>query len=180
MGEAATEAAIRGGGDAKDGPMKNTHSVYSAFNVGANLVYKTKEGYKLYPGANMENASYGLTTCAERSGIDHATNSGERKLVAVVLAGKRSSVKLPEFFVWPCGACRQKIFEFCPKAGDIPVISVRVDLKKGVIETDHESIRSLLPKPFGPQDLGDCYSPHIPSGIAHASKATLDSLTLAK
>merc|ERR1712098_502822 len=149
------DAAIRGVVDAKDGPMKNTHSVYSNYNVGANLVYKVEGGFKLYSGANQENASYGITTCAERSGIDHAANSGERNLVTVVLAGKPKCAKVPEHFVWPCGACRQKIFEFCPKAGDIPVISVRVNLKKGVIETEHESIRSLLPKPFGPQDLGD-------------------------
>jgi len=109
---------------------------YSKFPVGAAVL---TDGGEIFSGCNIENASFGLTTCAERIAIFQAVSSGFRRIAAVVLYTSTSSP------VSPCGACRQVIQEFGP---DARVVSICDRSRR--IET---TIHSLLPEAFGPQDL---------------------------
>lgn len=110
---------------------------YSHFPVGACLV--TKDG-KVYQGLNIENASYGLSNCAERTAIFKAISEGEREFQHLVVAGHT-----PEPIA-PCGACRQVIAEFCQS--DMPVTLVGDD---GV--TKETTVGELLPYSFTNKDL---------------------------
>lgn len=78
---------------------------YSRFPVGAALLTAQ---HKVYTGANIENSSYGLTVCAERTAVFKAVNAGEREFEAIAVAGNADS------FVYPCGACLQVLAEFAP------------------------------------------------------------------
>lgn len=104
---------------------------FSKFRVGAAL---ETAGGRVYTGANIENASYGLTLCAERVAIFTAVAAGERKFrrIAVVADTHRLTP--------PCGACRQIIWEFC---GDLEVILGNLKGKAKV-----ERMKRLLPHPF--------------------------------
>ena len=114
----------------------SSYSPYSEFRVGAAVL--TGSG-KIYSGANVENASYGLCNCAERTAIFTAAAAGERTLKAVVVYTPTSTPTMP------CGACRQVINEFGPNAAVI-----------GICDSD-ERIESTLPDllhhAFGPHDL---------------------------
>lgn len=90
--------------------MKEAYAPYSHFSVGAAILAKNGE---VYTGFNIENASYSLTNCAERTALFSAVNSGERDFEAIaVVGGKNGRV---ESFCPPCGACRQVLKEFCGK-----------------------------------------------------------------
>ncbi len=104
---------------------------YSHFLVGAAL--ETERG-RIYTGCNIENASYGLTVCAERVAIFKALSEGERKFkrLAVVADTDRLTP--------PCGACRQIIWEFC---GNTEIVLANLKGKNSVAR-----MRTLLPKPF--------------------------------
>lgn len=83
----------------------NAHAIYSDFPVGAALL--TKSG-RVFLGCNVENASYGLTTCAERSAVFAAVGAGEREFAAIAITA-REGRGAP-----PCGSCRQVLQEFAP------------------------------------------------------------------
>ncbi len=85
--------------------LKNAYAPYSKFQVGAALL--TKSG-KVFTGVNIENASYGLTVCAERVAIFKAVSEGETefKKIAITIKGKGKAL--------PCGACLQVMAEFNP------------------------------------------------------------------
>lgn len=87
--------------------MKNAYVPYSKFPVGACAV--NADGEEI-TGSNIENASYGLTVCAERVSLFKAYSEGKRDIVALAVAAE---VEEP---VSPCGACRQVILELAPKA----------------------------------------------------------------
>lgn len=89
---------------------KRAYAPYSNFTVGAALL---SEQGNIYSGCNVENASYGLTVCAERTAIFKMVAAGERRIAAVLVIGDS------EEFLAPCGACRQVIAEFA--ADDTPV-----------------------------------------------------------
>ena len=91
----------------------NAYVPYSKFKVGAAL--KTKNG-KVYLGANIENASYSLTNCAERTAFFKAVYDGEREFEAIAIVGGEDKLCLCP----PCGACRQVMSEFCK--GDFKII----------------------------------------------------------
>ncbi|MEO6873665.1 MAG: cytidine deaminase [Opitutaceae bacterium] len=113
-----------------------SYSPYSKFRVGAAILAGSG---KIYTGTNVENASYGLCNCAERTAVFTAVAAGERvvKAVAVYTATKVSTS--------PCGACRQVINEFGPTALIISVCN-----SDWRTET---TLDRLLPAAFGPADL---------------------------
>jgi len=110
---------------------ENAHAPFSNFRVGAAL--RAKSG-RIFTGCNVENATLGLTCCAERVAIFKAVSEGERGFDAIAVATDTDALTPP------CGACRQIIWEFC---GDVPVILTNL---KGKIE--QTSSGKLLPKPF--------------------------------
>ncbi|AHF07847.1 cytidine deaminase [Desulfitobacterium metallireducens] len=109
---------------------------YSHYPVGAATLWSSGE---IFAGCNVENASFGLTVCAERNSIFQAVAQGERKLKAVAIAVPT------ETFPSPCGACRQVFREF---AEDCLVILVN-----GQGETQLTHLKTLLPDSFGPEFL---------------------------
>ena len=110
---------------------ENAHAPYSNFKVGAAV--ETRSG-KIFTGCNVENASYGLTICAERVAIFKAISEGEGEFTRIAVVADT-----PELTP-PCGACRQIIWEFC---GDVPVIFSNLE---GVTETIQ--MKELLPRAF--------------------------------
>jgi cytidine deaminase len=110
---------------------ENAHAPYSNFRVGAAL--RATSGV-VYTGCNVENATYGLTVCAERVAIFKAISEGERGFEAIAIVADTDALTPP------CGACRQIIWEFC---GDVEVILANL---KGKAETLRAS--ALLPTPF--------------------------------
>lgn len=114
----------------------NAYAPYSRFKVGSAVL--TDRG-KIYSGCNVENASYGLTNCAERTAIFKAVSDGQRKIKAIAIV-----LDAPDFGA-PCGACRQVIYEFGPQA-DVIMATVKGKYKIA-------KISELLPYAFGPENL---------------------------
>ncbi|MFD0771374.1 cytidine deaminase [Bacillus sp. CGMCC 1.60114] len=117
--------------------LSKAYIPYSKFPVGAALV--TKEG-KIYTGCNIENASYGLCNCAERTAIFKAVSEGERDFSYLVVTGNTDGP------ISPCGACRQVIAEFCD-----PQMPVLLTNQKG--DEKEVTVESLLPGGFSKDDL---------------------------
>jgi cytidine deaminase len=116
--------------------LENAHAAYSNFRVGAAL--RATSG-RIFGGCNVENATYGLTVCAERVAIFKAISEGERGFDSIVVVTD-TDVLTP-----PCGACRQIIWEFC---GDIPVVLANLAGKVEVLR-----MSGLFPKPFDSSNL---------------------------
>lgn len=114
-----------------------SYAPYSNFPVGAALLC---EDGTVYTGCNVENAAYGSTICAERTALVKAVSEGRRSFTAIAIAGKG------EDYCWPCGPCRQMLYEFAP---ELRVLAARGD--GGFLET---SLSQLLPHGFGPKNLG--------------------------
>ncbi len=122
-----------------DGPLltaalavrENAFAPYSHFTVGAAL--EDDDG-RIHTGCNVENATYGLTVCAERVAIFKAISEGVRKFRRVAVAADTENLTPP------CGACRQILWEFC---GDIEIALVN---PRGKTET--YQLKDLFPKPF--------------------------------
>jgi cytidine deaminase len=113
---------------------QNAYVPYSKYKVGAAIL--TENG-QITPGCNVENASYGLCNCAERTAIFTAACTGQRTVVAVAVATEDGGT--------PCGACRQVIAEFSPR-DDTPLIVLLLD-KSGTVVTE-TTLAELLPMPF--------------------------------
>lgn len=112
------------------------YAPYSGYKVGAALL--TKSG-KVYTGANIENASFSPTVCAERTAFFKAINDGEREFSMIAIAGgKGDSISS----AYPCGVCRQVMAEFCEDDFKILVI-------KDNGEYDTFTLGNLLPFSFG-------------------------------
>ena len=111
---------------------KNAYAPYSKFLVGACAVF---ESGKTYTGCNVENASYGLSLCAERNTLSTAIAQGEKsKLIAIAIY----SPNMPACV--PCGACRQWLNEFAPDA------QVILETANGEVQT--YLVKELLPYAF--------------------------------
>ena len=115
---------------------KRAYVPYSNFAVGAVVVSKKGE---VYTGCNVENASYGLTVCAERNAIFKAVTEGEREFSLLVVVGDTEGPCMP------CGACRQVIREF---GSDIKIIAANLSG-----ESKETTIAELLPEAFDYNDL---------------------------
>ncbi len=112
---------------------ERAYAPYSKFKVGAALL---AEDERVFTGCNVENASYGLTNCAERTAVFKAVSEGATRFKAIAIAGGVGDVAMP------CGACRQVLAEFCPP--DAPVRCVSLD---GAITKDF-TVGALLPGVF--------------------------------
>jgi len=112
------------------------YSPYSRVRVGAALLAEDGE---VYTGCNVENASYGLTLCAERSAVVRAIAAGERRFRAIAIATDRPQALMP------CGACRQFLLEFAPQ------LWIHVQGAASARET--VNLADLLPRAFSPADL---------------------------
>ncbi len=111
------------------------YAPYSEYTVGAALLARTGE---IFEGANVENAAYGSTMCAERIAAFTAVTKGERAFDAIAVVTENGGE--------PCGSCRQVLSEF---GGDLLVIVADVEGK-----IHHESkLKDLMPYAFGPEDL---------------------------
>ena len=117
---------------------QQAYAPYSAFPVGA--VVLTADG-SMVAGCNVENASYGLTVCAERVAVWAAVATGHREVRAVAVAAPKA------LGTTPCGACRQVLNEFAPPDGDLVVVLEGEDGPEQVV------LSALLPRSFGPRDL---------------------------
>lgn len=106
------------------------YTPYSHYNVGAALL--GKDG-KIYTGCNVENASFGLTNCAERTAVFKAVSEGQREFEAIAIAAGQTAP-------WPCGACRQVLNEFAPK--------LKVLITWGKDQVDETTLDALLPHSF--------------------------------
>ncbi|MDQ7794091.1 MAG: cytidine deaminase [bacterium] len=115
-------------GEAADARQR-AYAPYSGFAVGAALL--AADG-SVFTGANVENASYGLTLCAERVALAGAVAAGKREFAALAVVAEGSTV--------PCGACLQSLAEFAPS---LPVILAEPGGPPRALELAH-----LLPKPF--------------------------------
>ncbi len=113
----------------------NAYAPYSSYAVGSALL---AESGATYDGANVENAAYPTSMCAERAAIFKAISNGERKIVAIAVVTENGGS--------PCGACRQVLSEF---GVETVVIMVKED-GEVVLET---TVQDLLPHSFGPEDL---------------------------
>jgi cytidine deaminase len=114
------------------------YAPYSRFQVGAALLC---EDGSIQPGCNVENASYGATICAERTAVAAAVARGQRRFLAVAVAGPAGIA------LGPCGMCRQVLSEFSPDGG---LRVVTRDEAGGMRAT---TIGALLPAAFGAADL---------------------------
>ena len=110
---------------------ENAFAPFSHFRVGAAL--QDADG-RIHTGCNIENATYGLTLCAERVAVFKAVSEGVRKFRRIAVAADTESLTPP------CGACRQILWEFC---GDIEIVLVN---PRGKTETCR--LKDLFPKPF--------------------------------
>jgi cytidine deaminase len=110
---------------------RHAHATYSGFKVGAALETTTGD---IITGCNVENATYGLTICAERVAMFKALSEGHRKFRRVAVVAD-TEAPTP-----PCGACRQILWEF---GGDLEVVLANLER-----ETGRHQLKDLLPLPF--------------------------------
>ena len=110
---------------------ENAHAPYSHFRVGAALEDSTG---RVYTGCNVENATYGLTICAERVAVFKAMSEGARSFLRIAIAADTDALTPP------CGACRQILWEFC---GDVEILLVNLHGKTEIIQ-----LKELLPRAF--------------------------------
>jgi cytidine deaminase len=115
---------------------EQAYAPYSGFQVGAAVF--TEDG-RTFTGANVENASYGLSMCAERTAMFHAAAQGARRVAAVAVSASNDEP------TWPCGACRQVLYEF---GSDVALVSEGLGGRR-----EERRLADLLPDAFGPDDL---------------------------
>lgn len=119
---------------------ERAYAPYSRFKVGAALV---GESGRIYGGCNVENISYGLSSCAERNGIFRAIAEGERRFTAVAVVTDTTAPTAP------CGACRQVLLEFAV-GGDMDVVLATVGGARRLTR-----LSTLLPESFSSFEAGE-------------------------
>ena len=118
---------------------EKSYSPYSKFRVGAALI--TKDG-EIYQGANIENAAYGVTMCAERTAAFTAKLDGVEEFSAIAITSDSND------YIPPCGACRQVLLELCGKDLDVHITNGNGDIKTF-------KLQELLPFSFDDKNLND-------------------------
>lgn len=117
--------------------LERAYVPYSHFPVGAAL---EGEDGSVYTGCNVENAAFGSCICAERTALVKAVSEGCKSFRRLAVVGNSTD------YCWPCGSCRQMLYEFAP------------ELEVLVAKKDHSFVkyrlRELLPQGFGPTSLG--------------------------
>ncbi len=116
--------------------LERSYVPYSRFPVGAALL--CPDG-AVFTGCNVENAAYGSTICAERTALVKAVSEGRREFTALAVVGRS------EDYCWPCGACRQMLYEFAPE--------LTVLVGRGDGQYVKLPLKELLPHGFGPSSL---------------------------
>ena len=114
--------------------MRRAYAPYSRFRVGAALL--TREG-RIFQGCNVENASYGLTLCAERTALGAAVAAGHRHFTALAVASSGKTAPIP------CGACLQTLAEFCR-----PDFVILTAAAQNPAVTISYTLKDLLPQAF--------------------------------
>ncbi len=114
--------------------MRRAYAPYSRFCVGVALL--TREG-RVFQGCNMENASYGLTLCAERTALGAAVAAGHRRFTAIAIASSGQTAPMP------CGACLQALAEFCR-----PDFIIVTAVAKNPTAISVYTLKGLLPQAF--------------------------------
>lgn len=116
--------------------LRHAYSPYSKIQVGAAL--RSRDG-RIHSGCNVENASFGMTWCAERTALVKAVSEGVREFTTLAIA-----TSLPRA-IMPCGACRQVLYEFSP---NLRIVIVGADGQRYATVLD-----DILPEAFGPTDM---------------------------
>jgi cytidine deaminase len=124
---------------AATGALQHAYAPYSLFRVGAAV----RAGGQVFAACNVENASYGLTICAERAAVFAAVGSGRREIEAVAVVTDTPAPTAP------CGACRQVLREFAANPAGVTVVCATL----GGAVVAHK-LSDLLPHDFGPANLG--------------------------
>lgn len=124
-----------------DKARERSYCPYSGFSVGAALL--TKDG-KAYTGANIENASFTPTVCAERVALFTAVHSGEKEFEAIAVVGGPVGKPAEKLFT-PCGVCRQVLSEFCK-----PDMKVIISSANDMLTT---TLGELMPHGFGKESM---------------------------
>ncbi len=127
---------------AKDA-MEKSYAPYSNYNVGAVLLCKNGNTYK---GCNIENASYSVTNCAERTALFSAIANGEKEFKAICIVGGKNG-EITDYAM-PCGVCRQALVEFCDGNFKVYVGISENDIKEYTLD-------ELLPYSFNKSKLGE-------------------------
>ncbi len=120
--------------------QKSAYSPYSRYSVGASVL---TAGGRIFAGCNVENASYGLTVCAERIAVFNAITRNQRSLKAVCIVGTAAK---------PCGACRQVLFEFSTKETILLLVNVDRNTRKQTLT--RTTVHKMLPSAFDPLASG--------------------------
>jgi cytidine deaminase len=130
--------------------LQVSYNPHSHFAVGACLLMT---GGEWVTGANVENAAYGPTICAERSAVVRANAEGFRTFagIAVIGAGKDLSAEAAETVTGPCGVCRQVLYEMAEVGRNDPWVVIASPDKSNIVR---DTVRGLLPYGFGPTNLG--------------------------
>ncbi|MBI4346559.1 MAG: cytidine deaminase [Elusimicrobia bacterium] len=147
-----SRAKMKGLVDAAKAARRRAYCPYSHHPVGAAVL--THKG-RIYTGANVENASYGLSLCAERVAVFNAVSRGDAKLRAVAVACKDAR---------PCGACRQVVMEFSDKDTALILVSTGKDDGRDKVTVTRAAL--LLPGAFDPLASGLLPPPRRNSGAA--------------
>ena len=116
--------------------LERSYSPYSHFPVGAAL--EGADG-KIYTGCNVENAAYGSCICAERTALVKAVSEGCQSFRRLAVVGNG------EDYCWPCGSCRQMLYEFAPQ--------LEILVARGDHDFVRTTLRELMPHGFGPEAL---------------------------
>lgn len=122
---------------------EKSYSPYSKFKVGAALL--SNDG-TVFSGCNIENASFGVTNCAERTALFKAISEGHKDFKLIMIGGAPSEIKGCNITP-PCGVCRQALLEFCD-LDDFYIIMPEINNKLEIVNYEIRTLREVMPMAF--------------------------------